>query len=107
EAPVDADRVQIERLLSNLLSNAMKYTREGGSVHVAVSTDSDDVVLRVTDTGDGISAEHLPHIFDRFYRVPDVFGSSREDTHEVGLGLGLNFVAWIVKAHRGTIEVQS
>jgi signal transduction histidine kinase len=55
----------------------------------------------VEDTGVGISPDHLPHIFDRFYRVP---GSSKE---KQGLGLGLSFVAWIVKAHGGSIDVDS
>ena len=56
------------------------------------------------DTGRGIPTEHLPHIFDRFYRVP---GKGTAPSPEQGLGLGLSFVAWIVKAHDGTIEVES
>ena len=58
----------------------------------------------VEDTGRGIATEYLPHIFDRFYRVP---GSGTAPTPEQGLGLGLSFVAWIVRAHNGKIEVQS
>ena len=61
----------------------------------------DAVLIEVEDTGVGIPADHLPHIFDRFYRVP---GASKE---QQGLGLGLSFVAWIVKAHGGTIHVDS
>jgi signal transduction histidine kinase len=61
-------------------------------------------MLAVEDTGSGIPAEHLPHIFDRFYRVP---GKGSAPSPEQGLGLGLSFVAWIVKAHDGKIEVES
>ena len=98
--PISADRTQIERLVSNLLGNAIKYTPAGGQVKVSVSATFDQARLIVEDTGVGISPDHLPHIFDRFYRVPSA-------DPEKGLGLGLSFVAWIVKAHGGTIEVES
>jgi len=98
--PVSADRIQIERLLSNLLGNAIKYTPAGGTVKVSLTPGFDQVKLIVEDTGVGISLEHLPHIFDRFYRVPSADA-------EKGLGLGLSFVAWIAKAHGGTITVES
>jgi heavy metal sensor kinase len=99
-----ADRTQIERLLSNLLSNAVKYTPAGGSVQVSVGpADVPDFIrLEVEDTGVGIPAENLPHIFDRFYRVPGPEASQIQ-----GLGLGLSFVSWIVEAHGGRIEVAS
>jgi heavy metal sensor kinase len=103
---ISADRVQMERLISNLLSNAVKYTPTGGNVHVAVECVGDDAEILVADTGVGIAPDHLPHIFDRFYRVPAADGGG-EKTVERGLGLGLSFVAWIVKAHEGEIEVQS
>lgn len=95
-----ADKVQMERLITNLLSNGIKYTPAGGHVHVRVETRGDTVSLIVEDDGVGIAADHIPHIFDRFYRVPSA-------DPEKGLGLGLSFVAWIVKAHGGTIEVHS
>jgi heavy metal sensor kinase len=105
--PMHGDRIQIERLLSNLLSNAVKYTPEGGSVHVRLGRESgiagsEPTIVRLTveDTGVGIPAEHLRNIFDRFYKVPSA-------DSEKGLGLGLSFVAWIVKTHGGTIDVQS
>ncbi len=98
------DRVQIERMISNLLSNALKFTPEGGRVRVALENNPDHVEIIVEDTGRGIASEYLPHIFDRFYRVP---GSGSAPGPEQGLGLGLSFVAWIVKAHRGKIEVDS
>jgi len=98
------DRVQIERMLSNLLSNAVKFTPAGGQVRVSIDRRDDVAEIRVEDTGEGIPAEHLPHIFDRFYRVR---GAGEQASPEKGLGLGLSFVAWIVKAHGGTVDVQS
>jgi len=99
-AMIYADRIQIERMLSNLLGNAIKYTPAGGHVSVRLSAEREQIQLVVEDTGVGIAPDHLPHIFDRFYRVPSA-------DPEKGLGLGLSFVAWIVKAHGGTVEVES
>jgi heavy metal sensor kinase len=99
---VDGDRIQLDRLVSNLVANAIKYTPKGGSVNVSVSRGKKRIVLEVSDTGRGIPAAHLPHIFDRFYRVPDGSPSGVR-----GLGLGLSFVAWIAKAHDATIDVES
>jgi two-component system OmpR family sensor kinase len=100
----EVDRIQVERLISNLVSNAIKYTPEGGSINVALYDHGREVELVVTDTGVGIPKESLPHIFDRFYRVP---GPAAEKSPERGLGLGLSFVVWIVKEHQGQVEVQS
>lgn len=100
----NADRTQVERMLSNLLSNALKYTPKGGRVHVQIGRDEAEgwIRLQVEDTGVGIPAENLPHIFDRFYRVRN------PQTNIIqGLGLGLSFVSWIVSAHDGTIQVES
>ena len=97
------DRVQIERMLSNLISNAVKFTPAGGQVRVSAERIDDQVEIVVEDTGQGIAPEHLPHIFDRFYRVR---GMEEQASPEKGLGLGLSFVNWIVKAHAGTIEVK-
>lgn len=104
ECSVNGDRVQIERMISNLLSNALKFTPPGGQVWVRLKSSPERVEIVVEDTGRGIATEYLPHIFDRFYRVP---GSGTAPDPEQGLGLGLSFVAWIVKAHRGKIEVDS
>ena len=104
ECFVEGDRVQIERMITNLLSNAIKFTPEGGEVRLRLRHSPEEVEIVVEDTGRGIATEHLPLIFDRFYRVP---GSGSAPGPEQGLGLGLSFVAWIVKAHHGKIEVDS
>jgi heavy metal sensor kinase len=97
---IQADKTQIERLVTNLLSNAIKYTPAGGRVVARLAADGEWVKFVVEDTGVGIAPDHLPHIFDRFYRVPSA-------DPEKGLGLGLSFVSWIVKAHGGVVEVAS
>jgi heavy metal sensor kinase len=98
---VRADKTQMERLVANLVANAIKYTPSGGRVDAGLECEGDGVRLWIQDTGIGIPPEALPHIFDRFYRVK----SSR--AKKEGLGLGLSFVGWIVKAHDGKIEVDS
>ncbi|MBV9501715.1 MAG: HAMP domain-containing protein [Acidobacteriaceae bacterium] len=96
----DVDRTQIERVVTNLLSNAIKYTPDGGWVRACAEQTGNMVRLIVEDSGVGIPKDHLPHIFDRFYRVPD-------PNPEKGLGLGLSFVSAIVRAHGGEIHVES
>lgn len=96
----EADRTQVERLITNLLSNAIKYTPSGGWVKAGVENTASGVRLVVEDSGVGIPESHQPFIFDRFYRVPD-------PNPEKGLGLGLSFVASIVKAHGGEIKLKS
>ena len=98
--PCEVDRTQIERVVTNLLSNAIKYTPPGGWVNACAEPFGQQVKLIVEDSGVGIPESHIAHIFDRFYRVPD-------PNPEKGLGLGLSFVAAIVKAHGGEIRVQS
>jgi heavy metal sensor kinase len=104
ECHAEVDRVQIERLITNLLSNALKFTDKGGKVSVSLRSLPDSTELVIEDNGRGIAPEYLPHIFDRFYRVP---GSGTAPGPEQGLGLGLSFVAWIAKAHHGKIDVDS
>lgn len=103
-ALIDGDRIQIERLLYNLIDNGIKYTRQGGYVEVFVAQQMEPakVLLEIRDNGEGIAAEHLPHLFNRFYRVP-----GKSSSEQKGLGLGLSFVTWIVKAHQGEIQVRS
>jgi two-component system phosphate regulon sensor histidine kinase PhoR len=98
--PGDADA--LERLLVNLLDNAVKYNRPGGSVRLAVRRTGDEVVLEVRDTGIGIAPEHLPRIFERFYRVDRARSRS-----EGGTGLGLAIVKHVAQLHGGRVEVES
>src|SRR5262249_4646920 len=85
----------------NLLHNAINYTPEGGFVFLSLRSE-EGAVLNVRDTGHGIPAEHLPYIFDRFYRVDS--GRSRD---QGGSGLGLNIARWIAESHGGQITVAS
>ncbi|MBI5922707.1 MAG: heavy metal sensor histidine kinase [Betaproteobacteria bacterium] len=96
------DASMIRRALSNLLSNAIRHTPRGGSVSIGVDSGSGRCRIRVENTGDTIPAEHLPRLFDRFYRV-DPARSRGSD----GAGLGLAIVKAIVEAHAGHIEVSS
>jgi len=97
-----ADRTKLQQVVYNLMENAVKYTQEGGRVDVTLQRMSRDAVLTVKDNGPGISAEHLPHIFDRFYRVDKA--RSREAG---GTGLGLAIVHQLVMLHGGEIHVES
>jgi len=102
DATVDADELWIRRALLNLLDNAIKYSKNEGTVEVRVQTNGSIVTLAVRDDGIGISAEDLPHIFDRLYRADPA--RSRASG---GAGLGLALVKWIVEEHKGHINVQS
>ena len=95
------DRDMWEKIVLNLLSNALKHTFEG-AIAVDVRGRDGRVEVTVRDTGVGIAAEHLPHIFERFHRVP----AARARTHE-GTGIGLALVHELVALHRGTIRVES
>ncbi len=95
------DFESIERVIVNLVANALAYTPDGGQVHVQVSRQHGEVIFSVKDTGIGISPSELGRIFDRFYRTP----SARRKT--AGTGLGLPIVKKIVELHSGRIEVES
>ncbi len=97
-----ADRLQLERVLSNLIDNAIKYSPKGTKVRIRLSKENDSVVIRVEDEGQGIPQEALPHIFDPFYRV-----KTKKEGVSLGTGLGLTIVKNIVDAHGGSINVQS
>jgi signal transduction histidine kinase len=99
------DRTRLRQLLLNLVTNAIKYTPEGGRVEISVTRREDhEIVIAVRDTGIGIAATDLPHVFDRFWRADRVRSRSSE---RGGFGLGLAISQWIVQAHGGTITVQS
>jgi PAS domain S-box-containing protein len=95
---INADTIMINRVITNLLDNALKYTNPGGRITVNLEDRNEDILVQITDTGIGISEENLPHIFDAFYRVnPGLRGS----------GLGLSIVKKIVEAHGGKIWAES
>jgi heavy metal sensor kinase len=96
------DPGQLRQAVVNLIDNAVKYTPEGGSVTVSVGSAPGGVAVTVTDTGEGIPAEHLPRVFDRFYRVDKA--RSREMG---GTGLGLAIVKGIIETHGGRVELTS
>lgn len=97
-----ADATRVAQVATNLLTNAIRYNREGGRAEVSVSSSGTDAVLRVTDTGVGIPAESQPHLFERFYRVDAA--RNREDG---GSGLGLAICKSIAESHGGTIAFHS
>ena len=95
------DRTRLRQLLLNLVTNAIKYTPRGGRVELAVTRrPSDEIAITVRDTGIGIAATDLPHVFDRFWRADRVRSRAAE---RGGFGLGLAISQWIVQAHGGTI----
>src|ERR1700682_1165213 len=87
----------------NLLDNAILYTNPGGQVILSVARKGNQALLTIRDTGIGIAPEHLPHIFERFYRADP----ARDQSSSSNSGLGLAIVDWIVRAHGGSIEVES
>lgn len=99
-ALVSADISLIQRVLENLIENAIKYTPDGGSININLDNGSNKVATSITDTGQGIPSEDIPHIFDRFYRV---------DKHRQteGTGLGLAIAKRIIQLHNSTIDVVS
>jgi CheY-like chemotaxis protein len=96
------DEKRLVQALANLLTNAVKYTDSGGSISVAVRREGDETVLGVRDTGRGISAGFIPHVFDLF-----VQGERTPDRSEGGLGLGLTIVRSIAERHGGTVSAAS
>lgn len=100
--PVQADPKRIEEIFSNLITNAINYSPEGGEVTVSAQCQNDYMEIRVSDTGVGIPEKEIPKIFDKFYRIKD------PKTRKVmGTGLGLSIVKGIIEAHNGTIDVES
>jgi signal transduction histidine kinase len=92
----------MRQVLGNLIDNAIRHTRPGGNIELAAQADASGVTFRVSDDGEGIAPEDLPHVFDRFYRADPA--RRRSDT---GSGLGLSISRRLVEMHRGTITVKS
>jgi two-component system phosphate regulon sensor histidine kinase PhoR len=98
DSVIYADAVMMNRVITNLLENAVKYTNQGGTITARLSDIGDDLIVQITDTGIGIPENHLPHIFDAFYRVSSDLNGS---------GLGLFIVKSIIEAHGGKVWVES
>jgi len=102
--PLAVDRHRIREMLLNLVTNAIKYTPQGGTVDLTLAEQDDAVTLTVRDTGIGIAPGDLPHIFERFWRADPARSRTGE---RPGTGLGLAITKWIAEAHGGSITVQS
>jgi CheY-like chemotaxis protein len=100
--PVSGDAGRLQQVISNLLANAIKFTPEGGRVEVFIERSNEDMEVRVVDTGQGISPDLLPRVFDRFRQADDA--TTRRHT---GLGLGLAIVRQLVELHGGTVQAAS
>ena len=98
------DSTRLEQALQNLAANALRHTPAGGAIHLRASVDGEDVVVSVEDTGPGVPPEHLPRVFDRFYKVD---ASRTGTTTPSGSGLGLSIVRAIVTRHGGTVHVDN
>ncbi|MBQ4607713.1 MAG: hypothetical protein IJB15_13470 [Clostridia bacterium] len=99
---VTGDRQRLEQVVINIISNAIKYTPEGGHIDVALFREGDRLVTTVTDNGVGIPEEDIAHIFERFYRV-----EKSRTSDAGGTGLGLAIAKELVEAHGGQISIQS
>lgn len=100
---VNGDRDRLKQVLLNLVGNSIQYTPQGGEVFMSLAKVGGQARVIVGDTGPGIPAEDLPHIFERFYRAE----KSRTRSQTTGFGLGLSIAQWIVENHGGTIKVES
>jgi signal transduction histidine kinase len=100
--PTCGDQLKLRQALTNLLDNAITYTPQGGAIRLSARAARGRAVIAVRDTGPGIEAQHLPHLFEPFYRVDAVRGDGSGHA-----GLGLALAAWIVQAHGGHLAVES
>jgi two-component system OmpR family sensor kinase len=102
DARVSLDEDALRQAMRNLIENAVRHTAEGGSVEIALTSDASAAVIRVTDDGPGIDAQHLPHIFDRFYRGDP---SRKRTGGEAGLGLAITRA--LIEANGGSIRAEN
>ena len=99
---LQADSLRLRQVFLNLLTNAIKYTPEGGTVTIDLVLSNDNAAISIIDTGIGMDSKHLEPIFERFYRV-----NKTGNRNDGGSGLGLAIVKWIVDAHHGSVKVSS
>ena len=97
------DEARLIQVVLNLLDNAIRYTDAGGHILVSLERTEKAAYLMIRDTGIGIAPEHLPHLFERFYRADP----TRRQTGGSSSGLGLSIVEWIVHMHSGSVSVES
>jgi CheY-like chemotaxis protein len=100
--PIEGDAKRLQQVLGNILSNAIKFTPEGGRVEIACASDDDMLRIEVTDSGIGISPDFIPFVFDRFRQA-----DSRTTRQHGGLGLGLAIARHLLELHRGSIQARS
>lgn len=98
---IDADRDKLKQVILNLLNNAIKYNHQGGRVNITATHTPSDLTFSIQDNGQGIPAEYIPRLFDRFFRAPEM------EKQSTGIGLGLTVCKQIIEAHKGKIEVSS
>jgi two-component system phosphate regulon sensor histidine kinase PhoR len=99
---VVADRELVQQVLNNLITNSIKYGKEGGRTHIGLYDMNENILVEVSDNGIGIDQKHLPRIFERFYRA------DKDRSRELGgSGLGLSIVKHIIEAHHQTLNVRS
>ncbi len=103
--PLYFDRYKLERVFYNLISNAFRYTENGGEIHVSVKKAGNEILVEIRDSGVGIAEEHLDKIFDRFFEV--AIHNEPEKHYNKGSGIGLSIAHNIVKLHHGTINVEN
>lgn len=102
ESSVAADPIMTQRAIANLLSNAIRHTSPGGTIHARITTADNSVTLHISNPGVGIASEHLTKVFDRFYQIDDA-----RERSEAGTGLGLAIVQSIMRLHGGNVSVVS
>ncbi|MFI5077031.1 MAG: ATP-binding protein, partial [Vicinamibacteria bacterium] len=100
--PIEGDPKRLHQVLSSVIANAIQFTPEKGTVDIGAAVDGDDIEITVRDSGAGIPAEFLPHVFDRFRQA-----DSRATRRHGGLGLGLAIARHVLEQHRGEIRAQS
>jgi signal transduction histidine kinase len=102
EIRIRGDELRLRQMFLNIISNAIKYSHEGGRLEIGLKLTDDFAIVAINDSGIGIPEEHIAHIFDRFYRV-----DKARNRMDGGTGLGLAIVKWIAEAHGGNITVTS